>query len=168
MPFATATVIAAAGLAAGAAGAGTQFVAGRKSAKQQKRIRQAEERKSEATRRRSVRSAIREQQIKRASIVNFAGVQGIQESSAVSGATGSLSSQLGDTFGTASVLGANERAIGSASQGIANAQSLGSFGSLTSSFGNFLFQNSGTIGNAINSTFPSSPSYPNYGPPGTT
>jgi hypothetical protein len=142
MGIETALIVAtAASVAVGAAGTIQSSIQARKAGSARRKAVAAENRKQEIQNRRSRRSAIREAQVKRASIVNFAQGGDFGESSPVSQATGSISSQLGTNIGFSEAVSANNREIGFFSQKAANLdqssqlfQSIGSLGFQGASF----------------------------------
>lgn len=128
-----ATTLAIVGAVTGLVGAGLQYQQGKKQQKAAKRERAARQQQEKIQNRRSRMSAIREAQIKRAAVVNFAGGMDAGGSSGVTQATGSIGSQLGTNIGFSEAISAGNRNISRFQQQQVDAQAAGSiFGSISS------------------------------------
>lgn len=126
--FSTATVIALAGLAVGAAGTGFSIIKQQKAAKEQKKAERERLNQENNRIRRERRAALREAQIKRAAISNFAGAEGTGDSSAPLGGSSSLVSQLGNAFGFGTMTSSSNAKIGMHNQKALNASTRGAIG----------------------------------------
>ena len=116
-----------------ATGVVSQVQAG-KAAKAQRRAEAERRNQQEVQNRRSRLSAIREAQIKRAAVVNFAEGQDIGGSSSVAQATGSIGSQLGTNVGFSEAVNSSNRLISGFNLQAAKAgQSSQFFGGLSNS-----------------------------------
>lgn len=130
MPFATTTVLAVAAIAVSAASAGAGIAQSQKAAKARKksnrinaqRVELEKQQAAEAQKqqeiqaRRSRKSAIREQQIKRAAIINFAAGSESEGSTPVNQALTSVGSQAGAASGFASAITSSNRIISNLGQ----------------------------------------------------
>ena len=141
MPAVSATTVAVAALGVGLAGTGASAFQQRKAQKEQKKARRAQDQQQEIQNRRSRRAAIREAQIKREQVLNFAAAGDFEGSSSVQQARGSISSQLGTNIGFSEAISAGNRNISaalgraqSAQFGAGIAQSIGGLGFQASSF----------------------------------
>ena len=126
--FSTATVIALAGLAVGAAGTGFSIIQQQKAAKEQKKAERERQNQENNRIRRERRAALREAQIKRAAISNFAGAEGTGDSSAPLAGSTSIGSQLGNAFGFGTMVSSSNAKIGMHNQKALNASTRGAIG----------------------------------------
>jgi hypothetical protein len=143
---AVAPIIAVVSVVASVAGTAFSIMQQRKASKAQKRSNQEQQRQAALRARRERRQAIREQQIKRAAVVNFAEGQGIGGSSAPSAATGSLSSQTGTIFGKSSFIGASNARINFFNQKAQDHLSRAQLGGSIAGLGQQLFSAAGGFG----------------------
>lgn len=138
-----ATIATIAGAAAGVGGTAFSVVQGRAANKEQRKTRRLQEQRQQLEERRRVRRNIREQRIARAQALNVAGQVGAQDSSAVQGGVGSLSSQLGSNLGFGSRQAQFNQLISTSSQRAADLQSSANLGAGIGSFGLNLFNSAG-------------------------
>lgn len=150
---AVSTIIAGVGLAVSVAGTAASFVSQQKQAKAQKKANQERQRQQEVQNLRSRRAAVREAQIKRAAVLNFAAAGDFEGSSPVSQASGSISSQLGTNIGFSESISASNRNISTFNQQASDAGfSANLFGSI-GGLGLSAASNSKSIANTFNSVF---------------
>lgn len=140
------SVIAAAGIAAGAVGTGLQVVGQRKAQKGAERAERLREAQMNLETNRSNRQILRQTLAARATAISNASAQGAMEGSGLQGGLSQIQSQ-----GTSATLASNQnREIGAgmfgANRQISQGNSLSATGSGLSSLGNGLVNNSETIG----------------------
>lgn len=147
--MATAVIIAAVGAAAAVAGTGYSIYQGQQQSKAQKNARNKQEQLQELQRRREIRQQVRQNRVKRASVISQAGSQGVGTSSGAQGGVSSLNAQLASNVGFTNQSASLGNSISGFQQQAANAQGLGQIGSGLASLGSYAFSNASTIGRSL-------------------
>lgn len=139
MAFATSTYLAIAAVAAAGAGAYTQDKAAKGAAKDREEAEDVAKAEAAAQRNEQVRQQVREERIRRATIMQSAQNTGVGGSSGELGSLGALQTSIGANIGSMARQQASANAVGNLMQSAADKEAAGARGAAIGSFASSVF-----------------------------